>query len=778
MQSQQVLRLSGVENGHRIESRILEERMQRAVADGYRHIEVEAFGQHGIGGRLWKAGSEKVHVRVTGSPGQRVGSMGFPNTVIEILGPASDDVGWLNGGAEIVVHGHATNGIANAMAQGKIYIAGNIGARGMTMTKRNPRFDPPELWVLGGTGDYFAEFMAGGIAVVCGYNPQDAENVLGYRPCVGMVGGRIYFRGPHKGYSKPDAKLVPILDEDWEWLTANLEKYLNAIGRIALFDHLANRDEWQVLEARGPNEKFSRPRRAIQSFRNDVWDAELGRGGLIGDLVDFDRSQIPLITTGFLRRFVPAWENRKFAAPCEMSCPTGIPVHERWRLIREGRVDEAVDLALAFTPFPASVCGYLCPNLCMMNCTRQSARMAPVDVSQLGRASIRAKLPELPPPSGKKIAVIGGGPAGISIAWQLRQHGHEAVIYDMHAELGGKISALIPKSRIPDEVISAELERVRKALPLVNLRQRLNRADVEELKEEFDFIVIAAGAQKPRILPIPGKEKMLPALEFLRRSKAGQVKVGKRVLIIGAGNVGCDAATEAYRLGAEEVTLVDIQEPLSFGKERKAAEEAGAKFRWPCFSKAITEEGLELTTGEVIPADTVIISVGDLPELDFLPESVETERGFIKVDDYFQTSDPKIFAVGDAVKVGLLTDAIGAGRKAAAKIDAILGGRDHKDEMQRRRIEYSRVKLEYFDPRMAGFDGIESCASHCSSCGTCRDCGICVTICPQGAISRELRDTADGFEMAVDPEKCIGCGFCAGACPCGVWNLVANEPID
>jgi NADPH-dependent glutamate synthase beta subunit-like oxidoreductase/Pyruvate/2-oxoacid:ferredoxin oxidoreductase delta subunit len=455
-----------------------------------------------------------------------------------------------------------------------------------------------------------------------------------------------------------------------------------------------------------------------------------------------------------------------------------MPVHERWRLIREGRADEAVDLALAYTPFPASVCGYLCPNLCMQGCSRQTARMVPVDVSQLGKASLRAKLPELPPSTGKKIAVIGGGPAGISIAWQLRQQGHEAVIYDMRAELGGKISAMIPKSRIPDEILEAELARVRKALPHVNLRQRLERSDIEELREGFDFIVIASGAQKPRVLPIPGGEKLIPALEFLRMTKAGQVEVGKRVLIIGAGNVGCDAASEAHRLGAEEITLIDIQEPLSFGKERKEAEAAGAKFKWPCFSKAVTEAGLELTTGEVIPADTIIISVGDMPELDFLPESVETERGFIKVNEHYQTSDPKIFAIGDTVKVGLLTDAIGAGRKAAGKIGDLFSGKDLQVSTSRPMIDYARVKLEYFDPRISGFEGIESCAFQCSSCGTCRDCGICATICPESAISRQSIGNGTEFEMAVDPEKCIGCGFCAGACPCGIWNLVENEPFD
>jgi NADPH-dependent glutamate synthase beta subunit-like oxidoreductase/glutamate synthase domain-containing protein 3/NAD-dependent dihydropyrimidine dehydrogenase PreA subunit len=778
MEQQKVIRLSGFENGHRIESRILEERTQQAVENGCQTLEIEAFGQHGIGGRLWKAGNDGLHVKVYGAPGQRVGSMGFPHTLIEVFGPSSDDVGWLNCGADIVVHGNATNGVANAMAQGKVYIGGNIGARGMTMTKRNPRFAPPELWVLGSAGDYFAEFMAGGIAVICGHEPQDPGNVLGFRPCVGMVGGKIYFRGPHKGYSKVGAKLVPIDEGDWQWLSENLKTYLAAIGKTDLYGLLANREQWQLLEARGPHERFSKPRRPMQAFHKEIWDPELGRGGLIGDLVDFPRDQVPLITTGFLRRYIPVWENKKFVAPCEVSCPTGMPVHERWRLIREGREDEAVDLALAYTPFPATVCGYLCPNLCMQGCSRQTARMLPVDVSQLGKASIRAQLPKLPPPTGKRIAVIGGGAAGISIAWQLRQQGHEAVIYDMRAELGGKISAMIPKSRIPDEVLEAELARVREALAHVNLQQRLERSDIEELREQFDFIVIASGAQKPRILPVPGSEKMIPALEFLRMSKAGMVTVGKRVVIIGAGNVGCDAATEAHRLGAEDITLVDIQEPLSFGKERKEAEAAGAKFKWPCFSKAVTEAGLELTTGEVVPADTIIISVGDMPELDFLPESVETERGFIKVNEHYQTSDPKIFAIGDTVKLGLLTDAIGAGRKAAGKIGDLLSGKELQVIPSRSMIDYARVKLEYFDPRITGFDGIESCASQCSSCGTCRDCGICVTICPETAISRKDLGNGTEFEMAVDPEKCIGCGFCAGACPCGIWNLVENEPFD
>lgn len=768
--------ISGKIEGIRIRSGILEDQLQSAVQHGYRNIKVHAFGQHGIGGRLWKKGSDPLTVSVTGHPGQRLGSLGYPNTTIEVMGPASDDVGWLNAGAHIIVHGNASNGVANAMAQGKVYIEGNIGARGMTMTKHNPRFEPPQLWVLGSVGDYFGEFMAGGIAVVCGHDGQTPDNVLGYRPLVGMVGGKVFFRGPHKGYSTSDAKLIPISDDEWAWLTENMEQFLKTVQREDLHKTFADREQWQLIRARAPHEKKSAQKRSMTSFRREVWNQELGKGGLVGDLTSLDRSQIPVITRGEMRRFVPVWENRMFKAPCEGTCPTGIPVQERWRLVREGRVDEAVDLSLAYTPFPATVCGYLCPHPCMQSCTKQSAFMVPVDVTALGKASINAKLPELPPLSGKKIAIIGGGPAGMSTAWQLRLSGHEAVVYDNEKTLGGKIASVIPETRIPREVITSELERAGKVLPHVHLQQELDKDETRQMMEDYDYVVIAAGAQKPRTLPIPGSEHLVTALDFLADAKKDAVKPGKTVVIIGAGNVGCDAATEAARLGAQNITLLDVQRPASFGKEREDAEKAGAVFRWPVFTKQITDKGVELETGEIIPADTVIISIGDAPDLDFLPDEIDTDRGFIVVDDNFRTSEPTVFAIGDVVKPGLLTDAIGAGKRAAETITLLLEGKpalfDTRDI-----IDISRMSLEYFDPRITEFEDMDHCGSQCSSCGTCRDCSICVAMCPESAISRETLDN-DDFQYVVDADRCIGCGFCAGACPCGIWDLVENDPLD
>jgi len=778
MSSKPTIMIPGSEKGVRVESRVLEERIQTAVSDGHRHIEIIAQGQHGIGGRLWRAGTEKLFLRILGTSGQRVGAMGFPNTLIDVVGPASDDVGWLNAGAQITIRGNATNGAGNAMAQGKIYVEGDIGARGMTMTKHNPRFDPPELWVLGGVGDSFAEFMAGGIAVVCGIGAQQEEDILGYRPCVGMVGGKIFFRGPHQGYSEKDARLTIPDEEEWHWLASRMPVFLDAIGRRDLLPPLTeDRSAWQLLVARKPYEKAGTAGRSIAGFRAEVWDKELGKGGLIGDLTGQDMSPVELITTGDLRRYVPLWENAKFLPPCQANCPTGIPVQKRWELIRNGKMQEAVDLALQYTPFPATVCGYLCPNLCMQHCTRQEkADLPAIDTALLGRASLQAAVPEPAPATGMKIAVIGGGSAGLSAAWQLRMMGHEAVIHDARKRLGGKITETIPTSRIPDEVVDHELQRMEEAIPHKYLKHPLTEEEFRKLYAKYDIVVVATGARKARKIPVPGHERAVAALDFLRESKLDRAKVGKNVVIIGAGNVGCDAAAEAARMGARSVTLIDIQQPASFGPERKHAEAAGAKFLWPRFTKQITATAVELTDGTALAADTVIMAVGDQPDLSFLPEEIKTERGFIAVDERFQTSDPKVYAIGDAVRLGLLTEAIGSGRVAARAIDNLLRGReDTYDRLPA--IDTERVHLEYYDPRLTVFEDTASCAASCASCGACRDCGVCETLCPQNAISRHGLE-GDQYEYLVDADRCIGCGFCTRACPCGIWRLTENFPME
>ncbi len=235
-------------------------------------------------------------------------------------------------------------------------------------------------------------------------------------------------------------------------------------------------------------------------------------------------------------------------------------------------------------------------------------------------------------------------------------------------------------------------------------------------------------------------------------------------------------ATEAARLGAKDITLIDIQEPASFGRERQLAEAAGARFLWPRFAKALTDDGVELEDGEFLPAGTVIFAVGDRPDLSFVPDEIIRARGFLQVDDRFQSSDPRVFAVGDVVRPGLLTEAIGAGRIAADAIDGRIRGR--KETTGRLQpMPAERVKMAYFEPWLPENADVTAWSRVCASCGSCRDCGLCEAICPQNAIFR-LDKGSGAFEYRSRAERCIGCGFCAGVCPTGVWRLVENEPLE
>ncbi len=768
--------ISGKENEKRVSSRVLEETIHRHIRNGRRNIEVDALGQHGIGGRLWDAENEEVNIRITGQSGQRTGSLGHANTRIEIFGPASDDIGWLNAGAEIIVHGHASNGVMNGAAQGKVYIGGSIGARGMTMTKQNPRFAPPELWVLGSAGDYFGEFMAGGVAVICGHETAQEDKILGYRPLVGMVGGKVFVRGSVNGFSQKDAKLSYLTDEDWEWLKENLAVFLEKTDKKDLLKSLSDRHLWQLLEAKSPQEKTENGSQlSMSAFRNQVWDAELGRGGLIGDLQETEKGTIPLIAKGDLRRYIPVWEQGKYTAPCHAACPTGIPVQERWKMVRLDNIDEAISMGLEYTPFPATVCGYLCPSPCMASCTRNMGYMSPINVRLLGRAAENVKLPKIKKKSKKKIAVIGAGPGGISAAWHLTLSGHTATLFDTGDTIGGKISSVIPGSRIPKETLDAELLRAKELIRNVKLNQTIENKEFSKIKYDYDFTIIAAGAKKPRTLPIPGIEKALFANDFLEKAKKNKIKPGKTIVIIGAGNVGCDVATEAHRLGAKTITMIDVQKPAAFGTEREDAEAVGATFRWPVFTKQITKSGVVLNDGELIKADTVVVSIGDIPDLDFLDDAITVENGFVHVDQFNRTSDPRVFAIGDVVGPGLITDAIGAGRRAAVSIDRIIAGKspDHGELLPM--VDKERVSLEYYHPQ-TNADTLNECGDDCASCGQCRDCSICVAVCPEGAITR-VETGENDFQYQVDANLCIGCGFCKGACPCGIWDLIPNTPL-
>ncbi len=773
-------------NGRRINSMDFEA-LVRAAAEKSNVLKIESMGQHNLGIRLQHA--DGLSIEVSGPTGQRLGCMGLPGTTITCTGAASDDVGYLNIGAEITVLGDATNGVCNAMANGKVYIRGSIGARGLTMTKWNPDYEKPELWILGSTGDSFAEFNCGGIGVVCGIDAKTPDNVLGYRPCVGLVGGTIFYRGKtDDSYARTNSRQAAPTDEQWQWLVENMPNYLANISRQDLQETLLVRDEWQVLNAVTPQERalmFSGPM-PMAEFRNKHWNLAFGGGDPLRDLSPgLDRSVIGAVPAGDMRRRKPYWANRESAAPCTYYCPVHIPTVDRLRLIREGQIDEAYEMLLRYSPLPASVCGAVCPNLCMENCSRGEVD-DPIEVQVLGRAVGDANAPSVAPSLGKKVAIIGGGPAGMNAAWQLALEGVEAHIFEKDTVIGGKLAQAIPWERLSQAIWDQEIKRFLDTPNIhTNLGVDMDKETFAKLKDEFDYVVVAVGTHDPRKIPFPGHEAVIPALDFLKQAKrAKPEKVGKEVVIIGAGNVGCDVACEAYRLGAEKVTLVDIQQPLAFGKEKEAAEALGAQFRWPVMTKEVTAEGLVMDTGEVIPAQTVIISIGDVPKLKFLPDSVETVTvggaAWLKTDEAHLTTDAKVLAIGDVEKPGLATNALGAGKTAAEYILAQFKGEEWKP-FTKEVITQKALTITHYTPDQAHEHSQENSADRCLSCASCRDCHLCETICPEGAISRRELEYAHAngyesrhgcsYEYISDDKKCIACGFCTDTCPCGIWTM-------
>jgi len=753
-------KILGVKDGIRQSTKDLLYELYDRLDEGCKSFDIEASGQHDIGGPLWTNDGSELNFNVK-NPGQRVGSMGLPGTNIVIEGSAPADVGWLNAGAEIVLKGDGGDTTAHCAANGKIYVGGRVGTRSGALMKYDPSFTPPEFWVLRNTGSFSFEFMGGGIAVVCGYGCDDMKSIIGDRSCIGMVGGTVYVRGNVGGLSN-DVWVMELDENDKEFLLEGIPVFLSKIDKKEIEKELTDMSQWKKIVAKTYAERTVKSFMPMKQFRTEKWEPD---GGIFGDVMPDDFYVADFVERQENRLREPEWLNAQYSAPCEYNCPIFIPTQKRIALLRNEKTAEALKLVLDFSPFPASVCGQVCPNLCMDECTRLHVDI-PVKIKELGMLSKDINVDWDIKENGKKIGVIGAGSAGLGAAWHLRKLGYTVDVFEADDVIGGKLRQVIPEERLAREVLESELKRIKDIGVNIETGVNVDKKKFKSMCDDYEAVVLAIGAHTPVVIPFEGHERLVKGLDFLKDVNNGEnPKVGEKVVVIGA-----------YQMGAKKVTAIDIQKPAAFDHEIEHAKKLGAEILWPRFTQKVTEEGVVLKDGTLIPADTVIISVGDRPDYSMLDRDYMDEKGVAKLNEYLQSEvNPKVFIPGDATKLGLFTHAIGDGRKVALNIDNMLNGKELDAFRKAPMIPQDKVKDEFYHPmnnqRVEEMTADDE-TKRCMSCGFCRDCGFCMDICPEQAINRT--ENENGFEYISDPKKCIGCGICAGVCPCGVWTMHDN----
>ena len=403
-------------------------------------------------------------------------------------------------------------------------------------------------------------------------------------------------------------------------------------------------------------------------------------------------------------------------APCEHTCPAGVDVPRYIRCIAQGRYADALDVIRERIPLPA-VCGQVCFHPCEMKCRRQELD-DPIAVRALKRFAVehgvrrRRKRRPKPAPTGKRVAVVGSGPAGLTAGYYLARLGHKVTVFEKEVEPGGTLRTGIPRFRLPRAVIDADIKEIRKAG--VRIRTRSRATSVEKfLKRGYDAVLLAYGALQGLKMGIPGDdaEQVLDVISFLRRVNSGErVQIGNRVAVIGGGSSAMDAARTALRLGADDVTVVYRRTRAEMPAAPEEVEEAlaeGVSINFLAAPVQITHDGgalslkcVRMKQGSVdesgrrrpmpvegseftLVADSVIMAIGQMPET--LPKlgCDVGKRGRVRVDETtHQTSRAGVFAAGDVVTgPASIIDAIASGRRAAVSIDRFLGGQGNIEEV-------------------------------------------------------------------------------------------------
>ncbi|MFZ5587257.1 MAG: FAD-dependent oxidoreductase [Thermodesulfobacteriota bacterium] len=409
-------------------------------------------------------------------------------------------------------------------------------------------------------------------------------------------------------------------------------------------------------------------------------------------------------------------------APCQSTCPAQIDIPAYIKAIGEGRFDDAVNVIKEHNPLPL-VCGRVCPHPCESACRRGLAGEA-VNINHLKRFAADYELksgrhiqPFCLPKNGRKVAIVGGGPAGLTAAYYLARLGYSPTIFEAMPKMGGMTRYGIPEYRLPKAILDWEIEGILE----LGVEARLNQAmgkdfTLASLREEgFEAIFLGVGAWGSRNLGVEGEELsgVLPGTAMLiDRGLDKPTPVGEKVVIIGGGNTAIDCARTCWRLGAKEVTVLyrrSRSEMPANDIEVEEAEKEGVKFHFLAApTRLVGKDGkltglefLKMELGEpdasgrrrpvpvagsetLLEADNVIAAIGQFPDLTFLDadasakEVERTKWSTIKADEEVTvTNIPGVFAGGDDVLgAATVVQAIGMGRKAARAIHLHLTGQD------------------------------------------------------------------------------------------------------
>lgn len=462
--------------------------------------------------------------------------------------------------------------------------------------------------------------------------------------------------------------------------------------------------------------------------------------------------------------------NQQFPA-CQYQCPAGTDIRKYTAaLSREGSLEEAWKIITETNPFPA-VTGRVCPHPCEGGCNREGVDHA-LNIHGMERAigdyGIEKGLSFAKPEKSlkQKVAVIGSGPSGLSCAYQLARLGYNVTIYESDSKPGGMLSS-IPRYRLPDYVVDAEIKRIVDLGITMKLGVSLGKdVSLDEIKEEFAAVYVAPGAQGSTALGIKGEENCIySGLAFLKSAKQGHpLALGKNVVVIGGGNTAIDAARMARRMGSTVTILYrrTAAEMPAHKEEVDAAVQEGVKINFLCAPVALVNNSKETLTclkmelgpadesGRLRPVpikgsefnvdfDTIIAAVGQ----ELKQEGFNSLLGssWIAADSLGLTKEKGIFAGGDAVTgPSLVSEAIGAGRKAAWTIDAFINGKK-AEWPAKKEIDYSSVPLN--DKKKI-------------SRNNAAELGVAERLSMTDA---EVNLALDGTQVVAESKRCLGCGL-------------------